>query len=206
MHNKNKCLINIFKTEEEVVNHIRSFSGKNNRYINIKPFYIYGFKCIYNYCKTSKGWFSAFEDCCPFCVHQIVEEFGTKEDKILFNKNHDLDEDYNIPLNKKDISEDRKRKRKIKKVSVRDKLTNKELSETLKILKDKKINILRRGKSNLFDDIYRYCFMRDTISFEFEKYVYIKGYKPNNFIEVLSSDEEVANAIAEAKFSVKSVI
>ena len=72
----------------------------------VNPFYEMGFECIYNFCKTSKGWVASFEDCCPFCVHYLIKNNGSKEDKIIFNKNNTLGKKYHIPLNKKEVAID----------------------------------------------------------------------------------------------------
>lgn len=132
-----------------------------------EEFQTFGFNCIWNFCETSNGWVASFEDCCPYCVHIIIKTQGTKEDKEKFNSVHDLGESYDIPLTRKDIALDKKknlrrktrsgtkrrkfrgsRKSRLTRVVQREKLEN-----VLKLLRKDGINILRRGKNNIYKNL-----------------------------------------------------
>lgn len=181
------------------------FVNKRNRpKVNRETFDVFDFKCIYNFCLTQNGWVASHEDCCPYCVHCIVKYHGSKEDKLKFNKNHDLGNKYYIPITNKEISLENKKNRKYKKKdprrNIREKrsrklairrgepvyehITNKELKEALKLIKSSGISILRRGKRNLWDDIFRY-------SLNPNEFIYVKGLKAMLFIPHISEGENV---------------
>lgn len=105
-----------YYTIEEVHNYLDLIderrNSKNYILIDRNEFDVFGFKCIYNFCLTEYGWVASFEDCCPYCVHTIINHHGSKEDKLLFNKNHDLGERYNIPITRKEIALKNKMNRK----------------------------------------------------------------------------------------------
>ena len=164
----------IYYTKEEVLETISIWSKKREIEIDITPFYELGFECIYNYCKTSKGWVASFEDCCPFCVHYLIKSHGTKEDKIKFNEHSDLGKKYIIPLTRKDIALDNKRLKKKDKYNSYTGVSKKYLEKTLKKMKKNGIPTLGRGKKNLFDDVFQYMSMDDKMSSEM---IYVKGLK-----------------------------
>jgi hypothetical protein len=191
----------IYYTEKEVLLSIKEWLEKNNKEIDITPFYEMGFKCIYNFCETTKGWVASFEDCCPFCVHYLIESLGSKEDKVKFNKNNRLGKKYNIPLTKKEISLNNKLKKKSKKSNFNknrkiDYVSRKTLETTLKDMKSIGIPIFGRGKKNLFDDIFQYM---NVSSIEDSGMMYVKGLKAQDFIQCLSEDEINDAKIKEIK-------
>jgi len=172
--------------------------------INREPFYLFGFKCINNFCLTQKGWVASHEECCPYCVHSIIKNHGSKEDKIKFNNNHDLGNNYIVPVTNKEVALNNKKQVKNKKTDPRrnirerrsrklarrrgepvyEYITNKELKESLKLIKSSGISIIRRGKKNLWDDIFRY-------SLNPEEFIYVKGLKAMVFIPHISEGENV---------------
>jgi len=177
--------------------------------IDREPFDVFGFKCIYNFCLTQKGWVASHEDCCPYCVHCIVNNDGSREDRVNFNKNHDLGEKYNIAVTRKDRAERSKRIRKNKKNDPRRtrqrrmsrrlaklkgsdyiEMSSKELQKGLKDIKKANISILGRGKQNLWNDIFRY-------SSNPNEFTYIKGLKPIYFFPVISEGEDVYDYLIE---------
>jgi hypothetical protein len=196
----------IYYTKKEVMkileNFIDSAKGTDReKYITdeiIKEFDTYGFNCIYNYCETSLGWVASFEDCCPFCVHIIIKNHGTKEDKIKFNKNMDLKEDYIIPLTKKDIALDVKRrikKKSKKKINNRiGKMSNQSLRKEYKIMKDNNISIVGRTKKNLYKNIFRYI---DIGTRNFNGMCYVKGINRMSGIPCISDLTELDTCIAK---------
>jgi hypothetical protein len=182
----------------DVLDQHRSTRKRDSDKVDRKPFFIFGFKCIYNFCETENGWVASHEDCCSYCVHCIVSHNGTKKDKIKFNKNNDLPDKYIIAITKKEIAKknkiakkSRKNNSSYKRQQIRkNNITAKELKVALKKIKDSGISTLRRGKKNLYDDIFRY-------SGKNSKLIYVKGLNSMQFLPVISNGDELHTYIKD---------
>ena len=156
-----------------------------------------GFNCIYDFCETGKGWVQSFEDCCPFCVHIIIKNHGTKEDKVLFNQRNTLGDSYIIPLTRKDIALDNKAGRP--KCSSRGNFRRKQLQRILKSLRANNICTLRRNKKTLYRGLFGICDMSIRGSMK-DYYVYIPNCgKSSPCFSIVTQQGELQGVIQEYK-------
>lgn len=171
---------------------------------------MYGFDFLYSFIKTSNGWFYFSDDCaCFYCFRACVLHNGTREDKIFFNKyneeiiniNHKL-----IPVTNKELAISNKKAVKAKKRKPNfniNKISNKDLNNVLRSMKQNGVNIIRRGKNNLYKGVYFANFNGKDYYFE------IKGYNddydcPHLFMECFSSEDEIFETVEKIKESLLS--
>jgi len=170
------------------------------------PFKVLGFQCIYNFCKTSFGWVPSYEECCEYCVHSIIAQHGSREDKIQFNQINTLGKNYIIPITNKEVALSNKRKRsqknneskrnginKNKLAKTRgqiniNKASTKMQNNTLKEFKKLGIPTLRRTKTTLFHDVFRH-------NNSPEDFVYIKGLQPIHFFSYIKKDDKYIDTL-----------
>ncbi|WP_425263083.1 hypothetical protein [Vibrio owensii] len=170
---------------------------------NREMFEHFGFSCIYNFCKVSKGWVRSFEDCCPNCVASIVKNYGSQADKEHFNAVQTLGDSYIIPITKKELAIANKRKYKrtrktrvkMKRKGARKRLQrkpNKDHQEFLKRLRKANVPILRRTKSKAKNDLVMVSPSRELSKKmgcpSFGAYVYVKGVLPQSGYLHVSSE------------------
>lgn len=215
-----------FDEVEEKTKELDDTFGKNEDFpYEIKQ--MCGFNFYDSFIELEKGWVQAPErDACFYCIKTMVELYGNKSEKIRFNEFNNftnLSANY-IPVSKKEIALKRKKNKKAsksifgltKKYRKNSNFTNRKSYEKyLKELSSQGISIIRRGKDNLFKDIflaYGSFDKEENTSIENNKiyvddkgikrrtlrktrnnknfYYYIKGLNPKNNTFFLSFDSK----------------
>jgi hypothetical protein len=161
-------------TKQEVLDTLDAMSESRDIEINKTEFNQFGFTCIHNFCFINGKWHPSFEDCCPFCVHVMVRDHGSQEDKIQFNSQQDLGDYYIIPVTKKEQALHKKALLK------RNKSSKKKADSLALIRNDMKkqgIPMIGRGKSNLYNDLFSFShFMREDNRRNMKQFfIYIPG-------------------------------
>lgn len=72
-----------------------------------------GFEYIGSFLKLECGWVSSFEEICPSCVYSLVNEHGTKQERLQFNELNNIEK--RCWISNKEYAMLNKSKRKLKK-------------------------------------------------------------------------------------------
>lgn len=165
--------------------------------IDRTPFKEQGFECIHNFCHLECGWVVSFEDCCPYCVHTIVKAFGTRAEKEYFNKVKTLNDEYIIPLSRKDVALDHKKRYKRKgKIRIRrsydlnSRVSRKGHEKRLKQLHSYGVNICRRTKDKSYQGLFGFTVLGGEEVFS-SFYIYLPNVKNFNKNFVCTNEDSL---------------
>lgn len=69
----------------------------------------FGYQYYYQYVKLDCGWVQAPEMVCEYCIHSVVNNFGTEKERLAFNAMAPLGPDYTCWITNKDYATKRAR-------------------------------------------------------------------------------------------------
>lgn len=171
---------------------------------------IFGFKIVYSFIRLSKGWIEYHRELTIDEIFYCVKEYGSKDDRIQFNKENILGDKFSMPITRKEIALDNKEgyksalaKHQRSLARNPDKRNNKQHKRDLEQIRSQGFSILRRTKKNIGDNLFKFIICNSSEQFlnsiMNDFYIEVKGIKNQGSIPCLNDAEDLLDYLTKLK-------
>lgn len=188
-------------TYDEAMTECKKYHDKHGYDNGLEIFIEQGFECLGHFLKLEDGWCPSHEEICGYCVHSLVQAYGSRNDRLKYNERNDMSGRYgSVPITAKEIAinnkKSRKRSKGTSKAYHRGKVANRIHQRELKKLRNLGVNILRRGKHNISVGLYEAILFTGEDSVNIT--IPIPGYEGTQF--------QMVGDVEEAKAEIRSIV